>query len=42
MATREDVNIIDSLESKLDAIMNAFNALAIKTTKIEGFFCKTL
>ena len=40
MAGGEDVNMIESSKSKLDNIMNALNALTIRTTKIEGFFAK--
>jgi len=40
MDGREDVNMIESFECKLDAIMNALNTLASRTTKIEGFFAK--
>jgi len=40
MVGREDVNIIESSKSKLDAIMNVLNALTIKTIKIYGFFVR--
>jgi len=38
MAGSKDVNMIESYESKLDAIMNALNTLAIRSTKIKEVF----
>jgi hypothetical protein len=40
MAGGEDVNMLESPESKLDSIMNMLNVLSRRTTEIEGFFAK--
>ena len=36
MAGGQDISMIESLESKLDAIMNAFTMLSQRTAEIEG------
>ena len=40
MAGGEDVNMIESSESKLDHIMSTLNALTLRTTEIERLFAK--
>ena len=40
MAGGEDVNMMESSESKLDSIMSTLNALALRTTEMEGLFAK--
>ena len=32
--------MVDSIESKLDAIINALNALSVRTLELEGMFSK--
>jgi len=38
MAGWEDINMIEFSKTKLDATMNALNALAFRTTEIWGIF----
>lgn len=40
MARSKDVNIVESLESKLDVIINTLNTLVHKTIEIEEFFAR--
>ena len=40
MTGGEDVRMVDSTESKLDAIINALNALSVRTLELEGMFSK--
>ena len=42
MVDVEDFNMIESSESKLNAIINALNTLAIRTVEIEGNFANFL
>lgn len=40
MATGKDVNIVESLKSKLDNIVNILNNLSCRTIKIKEFFVR--
>ena len=40
MAEGQDISMTESLESKLDAIMNALTILSQRTVDIEGAFTK--
>ena len=40
MVGSQDINMTESSESKLDAIMNALTALSVRTTEIEGIIAR--
>ena len=42
MVGGEDINLVESFKSKLDAVLNVFNNLFVKIVKIEGFFANFL
>lgn len=40
MVGREDVSMVEILESNLDVVMNILNALSFKIIKIDDFFVR--